>query len=267
MSSKIAIIGGTGICDPSLLTNVRDELLRTPYGAARFFAGSWDDQEVVFLPRHGSTKARQDKKHYIPPHKINYRANIWALKKLKIERVIGTSATGSLNLEMKPGSIALLTQFVDFTKSRPATFYEEGAVCHVDMTEPYCPEIRNALWVSTQEETDLCFPSATYICTEGPRFETPAEIKAYKMLGGDLVGMTNVPEVVLARELEICYASIAIVTNFAAGIAEEKLTATEVEDMIKNMMPKLTSILKKSISRIPTTRNCLCKDALKDAQV
>jgi len=269
MNPKVAVIGGTGICDPSLLSNTQEHILKTPYGTAKAYTGNWADQEVVFLPRHSSAANKESpgKHHYVPPHKINYRANIWTLRTLGIERVIATSATGSLNSTMRPGNLALLTQFIDFTKSRPATFYEEGAVCHIDMTEPYCPEIRKALLASAEDEGESCFPSATYVCTEGPRFETPAEIRAYKMLGADLVGMTNVPEVVLARELEICYASIAIVANMAAGIAEEKLTATEVEDMMKAMLPKLKSILKRTVARLPVPRNCACKEALRDSQV
>lgn len=266
MNPRIAVIGGTGICDPSLLANAREIVTDTPYGATKVYVGNWEDTEVTFLPRHGSTKAGEKAQHHLPPHKINYQANIWALKELGIDRIIGTAATGSLNPKMKPGSFVLLTQFMDFTKSRQTTFYDEGTVYHLDMTEPYCPEIRKALLQSVQEESESCHPSATYVCTEGPRFETPAEIKAFKMLGGDLAGMTNVPEVVLAKELEMCYASIAIVTNMAAGITEEKLAATEVEDMMKIIMPKLTSILKKSLDKIPAVRNCLCKDALKEAK-
>lgn len=267
MNPKVAIIGGTGICNPSLLTNVEERVTKTPYGIAHFYLGIWGCREVVFLPRHGATKAELDKQHYVPPHLINYRANMWVLKSLEVERIIATSATGSLNSAMKPGSFAILTQFIDFTKSRPSTFFEEGQVCHVDMTEPYCPEIRHALFASSKEEDISCAPSATYLGTEGPRFETPAEIRAYRTLGADLVGMTNVPEVVLARELEICYASIAIVTNMAAGIAQGKLTAKEVEDMMKAMLPKLTSILRRTLEAIPQTRNCSCKNALKDCQM
>lgn len=266
MNAKVAIIGGTGVCNLSLLTDAQEAIIKTPYGPTRLYMGNWAGKEVVLLPRHVSPKGERDK-HYISPHRINYRANIWALKELEIERAIGTSASGSLDPRMKPGSIAILTQFIDFTKSRPATFYEEESICHVDMTEPYCPEIREALFSSAQEEIEFCFPSATYVCTEGPRFETPAEIQAFKMLGGELVGMTNVPEVVLARELEICYASIAIVTNMAAGIAEHKLSTTEVEEMMKIMMPKVDSIIKKTVHKLPVTRNCSCKDALKDSQM
>jgi len=266
MNPKVAIIGGTGVCDPSLLTEAGEETITTPYGKARLYIGKWDDHDVVFLPRHVSTKGERGK-HYMSPHKINYRANIWALNDIGIERAIGTAATGSLVPEMKPGGIAIPTQFIDFTKSRPSTFYEEESVCHIDMTEPYCPEIRKALFESALEETDLCFSSAVYVCTEGPRFETPAEIQAFKMLGGELVGMTSVPEVVLARELEICYAGVAIITNMAAGISQGHISTTEVEDMMKIMMPKLDLILKKTLGKLPATRSCECKSALEDTQI
>lgn len=266
MKPKVAIIGGTGICDPSLLSNVQEKVISTPYGGARVYIGDWAEEGVAFLPRHVSIKGKGHK-HYLSPHKINYRANIWALKALNIQRIIGTSATGSLNPKMKPGSVAILAQFIDFTKSRPSTFYEEETVYHIDMTEPYCPEIRKVLYQSAKEEVEFCFPSATYVCTEGPRFETPAEISACKTLGADLVGMTNVPEVVLARELAICYASIAIVTNMAAGIAEGKLSTTEVEEMMEFMTPKLETILKTTLDKLPQTRSCACQDALKGAQM
>ena len=267
MSARIAIIGGTGVCDPSLLRNPKEQIVETPYGSVKVYLGNWGDREVVFSARHGAGFAGRDKMHYIPPHRINYRANIWALGELGANRIIATAATGSLNPQMEAGSLVLLTQFIDFTKTRAATFFDEGAVVHVDMTEPYCPELRNALWPVIQGETGPCFSEGTYACTEGPRFETAAEIRAFKMLGTDLVGMTSVPEVVLAREMEICYAGIAIVTNMAAGIAAGKLTATEVEEMMATMVPKLISVLEKTLSTLPRERSCACKTALGAAEV
>ncbi len=267
MSPRTAIIGGTGVCDPSLLSDLKEQVVHTFYGAVKVYVGRWSGREVVFLARHCAGASEQDKKHYVPPHRINYRANISALNELGAKRIIATAATGSLNEQMSPGSLVLLTQFVDFTKSRATTFFEEGSVVHVDMTEPYCPELRNALWSTMRSEEERCFPEATYACTEGPRFETPAEIRAFRLLDVDLVGMTSVPEVVLAREMEICYATIAIVTNMAAGIAVGKLTALEVEKMMKVKMPLLTKILETTLATIPSERHCPCKSALGKAQV
>ena len=197
--------------------------VRTPYGTAALHVGRLGDREVAFLPRHGQA-------HGTPPHRVNYRANMWALAEIGVRRCLASAACGSLRTELAPGTLALCDQFLDFTRGRPSTFFDggEGGVRHVDMTEPYCPQIRAAL---VRAAGALGLPvavRATYVCTEGPRFETPAEIRAFAMLGGDVVGMTGVPEVVLAREAGICYASVAIATNYAAGLAGQPLTHEEV---------------------------------------
>ncbi|MDF2874551.1 MAG: S-methyl-5-thioinosine phosphorylase, partial [Sporomusa sp.] len=220
---KIAIIGGTGVYDPRILDNIRDQEIATPYGVVRFKSGEYAGKEVAFIPRHGSS-------HSIPPHLINYRANIWAIKKLGVQNIIATTAVGSLNLDMKPGDFVLIDQFLDFVKNRTTTFYEGGdrGVVHVDVTTPYCPTVRNVLTTAAQNLGISIHQQGTYVCTEGPRFETPAEIKMFAKFGGDVVGMTNVPEVVLAREAEMCYATVSMVTNFAAGISPQPLTHHEV---------------------------------------
>jgi 5'-methylthioadenosine phosphorylase len=214
------------------------------------------------MPRHG-------KGHKIPPHLVNYRANIWALHRLGVKRVLATSSCGSANLRMRPGEFAVLSQFIDFTKCRPQTFYEGGkdGVAHIEITEPYCPELRKAL-IETATKLGLkVHPNAVYACTEGPRFETAAEIKALRMLGADLIGMTNVPECVLAREMEICYATLGIITNFAAGISKKKLTYTEVLDIVGKSAGQVRNLLLETISRIPKKRSCPCSHALEKAVV
>ncbi len=262
---RIAIIGGSGVYDPKLLENVREEFASTPYGKVRVKVGEYDGEEVVFLPRHGEG-------HSVPPHKINYRANIWALYELGVERILSTSAVGSLNEAMKPGDFVILDQLMDFTKTRHYTFYDgEGSpherrfVAHVDFTDPYCPELRKALITSAKELGFRYHPTGTYACMEGPRFETRAEIRALKILGADVVGMTQCPEAILARELEMCYASVAIVTNFAAGISREKLTHSEVVELMARKSDEIKYLLMKSIKYIPKERHCPCKDALKGA--
>ncbi|WP_297500461.1 S-methyl-5'-thioadenosine phosphorylase [Thermococcus sp.] len=262
---RIAIIGGSGVYDPKLLQNVREEFVSTPYGKVRVEIGEYNGEEIAFLARHGE-------KHAVPPHKINYRANVWALHELGVERILSTSAVGSLNLDMKPGEFVILDQLMDFTKTRHYTFYdgEESPhnrkfVAHVDFTDPYCPELRKALISSAKELGFRYHPAGTYACMEGPRFETRAEIRALKILGADVVGMTQCPEAALARELEMCYASVAIVTNYAAGISREKLTHREVVELMAQKGEEIKLLLMKAIKYIPRERRCPCKDALKGA--
>lgn len=255
---KIAIIGGTGVYDPNILKNVRTEELATPYGSVRFNAGEYAGREVAFLPRHGS-------KHSIPPHLINYRANIWALKKLGVEYIIATTAVGSLNIAMKPGDFVLVDQFLDFTKGRVSTFYEGGerGVVHVDVTAPYCPALRKTVGEAAGILGIPIHHHGVYVCTEGPRFETPAEIKMFAQFGGDLVGMTNVPEAVLAREAEMCYSTVSMVTNYAAGISEQALTHAEVLETMAANAEHIKKLIMKSIELIELTSNdCSCTKAL-----
>jgi len=229
--SKLAFIGGSGIYDPAILENLKSLDIFTPYGRAVYDVGTYKGREFIFMARHGAH-------HSIPPHEINYRANIYALKKLGVTDIISTAAVGSLNPDYKPGELVLLDQFIDLTKSRAGTFYDGRlrGVAHIDMTEPYCAHLRKDILKAGKKMKIKIHPQGTYICTEGPRFETPAEIKAYRMWGADVVGMTNVPECQLAREAEICYATISMVTNFAAGISKTKLTHSEVlECMEKNV--------------------------------
>ena len=242
---KIAIIGGTGVYDPRILEHVREEQLMTPYGQVQFRVGEYAGQAVAFISRHGSN-------HSIPPHQINYRANMWAMKKIGVQNIIATTAVGSLNLTMKPGDFVLIDQFLDFTKNRITTFYEGGdrPVAHLDVTNPYCPELRSAIESAAKELELPIHNGGTYVCTEGPRFETPAEIKMFHMLGGDTVGMTNVPEVNLANEAEIAYATISMITNYAAGISTTALTHGEVVEMMGQMAEQLKSLILKTIEAV-----------------
>ncbi len=254
---RLAIIGGTGVYDPEILKDVRQETIDTRYGAVTLQVGSYAGREVAFLPRHGA-------KHSVPPHRINYRANIWALKSFGVERIIATSAVGSMNLDMKPGDFVLLDQFIDFTTGRETTFFDgdEQGVVHTDFTEPYCPEVRQSLGEAARELGITLHRRGCYVCTEGPRFETPAEIKAFRLLGGDLVGMTNVPEVTLAREAGICYATVALVTNFAAGISPEPLTHEEVVEVMQQNMENIRELIMRALEILPAERNCRCGHAM-----
>ena len=261
MKAEIAVIGGSGLYEMPGLSEKKTVSVRTPYGVVPDIVfGLMSGCKVAFLPRHG-------KQHKVPPHLVNYRANIWALKKSGVERIIATTASGAINPGIKVGELALLTQFLDFTKCRAHTFYEGGTsgVAHMDFSEPYCPDIRRVL-LKTHKKVKL-HPAATYVCTEGPRFETPAEIKAYGKLGADLVGMTTVPECVLARELEMCYAAIGIVTNLGAGLSKTRLSHTHVINFMKGNLKLLQELIAEAIPRIPERKSCECSRALSGAKL
>lgn len=256
---KIAVIGGTGF--EKLLRDARQLRLGTPYGMAPPLSiGRIDGKNVIFLPRHGPN-------HSVPPHRINYKANVYALHEMGAERILATNAVGAINRDFKPGDIVIPHDFVDFTKLRSTTFYDEAPVTHIDVSQPYCPEIRKLLIETARKLGLRVWDKAVLVCTEGPRYETPAEIEILRRLGCDIVGMTGIPEVVLARELEMCYATICYVSNMAAGI-QERLTTLEVSKVSKQIMPKIEQVLIAAVKALPLKRrnNCPCASALRDAR-
>lgn len=263
---RLGIIGGSGIYE--LLEDHQIRTLNTPFGDVNVFLGEFGGEEVAFIPRHGT-------KHEVPPFNVNYRANIYALNLLGVERVIATNAVGAINPELEPGAFVLPHDFIDLTKCRANTFYDGktvvtvrgqrvSGVVHVSMTpHTYCPEIREALKEAAAEIGVEIFDKGVYVCAEGNRFETPAEIRAMSILGGDIVGMTGCPEAALARELAMCYASISIITNYAAGVGGRvKLTHKEVLETFSRRTEDLSRILKGAVPKIPQERSCPCKDAL-----
>ncbi|KXB05469.1 5'-methylthioadenosine phosphorylase [candidate division MSBL1 archaeon SCGC-AAA382A03] len=258
----IGIIGGSGVYSVDFIKNTEKRIVETSYGKSpEIVTGEVEGRKIAFMPRHGEG-------HSTPPHKINFRANLWALKELGVDRILATTAVGSLNPSVGPGEFVLLDQFIDFTKNRDYTFYEgdERGVVHIDVTNPYCCELRDVLYRKARE---LEFPvhfSGTYACTEGPRFETAAEIQMLNQLGADVVGMTNVPECVLARELEICYSTISIITNYAAGISENKLTHDEVSEIMDENINKVKKLVFSTIPEIPKKRSCECGSAIEGAK-
>ncbi len=259
---KLAIIGGTGVYNPRMLDNIKETIQNTPYGDVKVTIGSHAGEDIAFIPRHGSL-------HSVPPHLINYRANIMALNMLGVKNILATAAVGSLNLDLRPGTFVLADQFLDFTKVRKNTFYEGGekGVIHCDMTVPYCKELREALSKAGIELGLSIQNGGTYVCTEGPRFETAAEISMFKQLGGDLVGMTSVPEVGLARELGICYANISIITNHAAGISPNILTHSEVLQVMKNSTSDVRQLMMESVKYITEDKKCDCAQILNQTGV
>ena len=258
--TEIGIFGGTGIYDSGLLENPQEIDVYTPYGkpSDKITIGKFNGRKIAFLPRHG-------KKHTIPPHMINFRANVWAFKKLGITRIIAPSAVGSLKEELKPGNFALPTQFLDFTKSREGTFSEEGKVIHISVADPFCPELQSSILQVTEKQDLKMHKNCTYVCIEGPRFSTKAESKFYKTTGADIIGMTLVPECQLAREAQMCYASISTITDYDVW-AEKPVTAKEVIETLSKNVEKTKIILADLIDKIPKTRRCSCEKALADAE-
>ncbi len=261
--SKIGVIGGSGLYEIKGFILKGRKRITTPYGkpSGQYLTGKIGKTEIIFLPRHG-------KNHDIPPHMINYRANIWGFKKLGAGRILSISAVGGIRKGLKPGDIVVLDQVLDMTKGRKSTYYDgkEGVV-HIDFTEPYCPELRRIILKAGKQVKVPLKKGVTYVAVEGPRLETSSEIKSYSILGGDVVGMTGMPEASLAKELEICYSGISVVANYAAGISKKKLTVSEVMEAMKDTTDKIKCLLKESFKHIPEQRKCSCKDALKEAKI
>ncbi|HHT27036.1 MAG TPA: S-methyl-5'-thioinosine phosphorylase [Firmicutes bacterium] len=250
---RLAIIGGTGVKREQLLSEVKDKTIRTPFGEAHVLEGRVGATDVLFLSRHGAG-------HKLPPHAINYRANIWALREMGCQAIVATAAVGSLRTAWEPGTFVIVDSFLDFTHGRASTFFtgEDGRVVHQDMTYPYCETLRNILLHAARQQQAPVREHGCYVCTNGPRYETAAEVRAFALLGGDIVGMTGIPEVVLARELGLCYATVALVTNLGAGLQPNRLMHQDVETLMRQSAPVLTTILENSIPAIAQTECHSC---------
>jgi len=261
MKAEIGIIGGTGFYDPKLLENVKEIKVRTPYGppSDSITVGELKGREVAFIPRHS-------KKHTIRPSDVNSRANIYALKALGVTRILAPSTVGSLREEFKPGDVVFIDQFIDRTTRREESFYTESKVCHISVAEPMCAELRKILIVTGSKLKIKTHNNGTYVCIEGPRFSTKAESKMHRRWGADVVGMTLVPECVLAREAEICYACIATVTDYDVW-KDEPVSAGTIRNTMKANIEKVKSIITEAVSRIPKERQCECMNALEKALV
>ncbi len=242
--SKLAIIGGTGLDSLEGLKEIEHQSLETPYGAlaSPIRVGSLQGRTIYFMPRHGDG-------HTVPPHKVNYRANIWALKEAGIETIIAINAVGGIGGEMAPGTMIIPDQLIDYTWGRSSSYFEDGLehVTHIDFTEPFCEALRQQL-ISTAIRYELPhIDRGTFAVTQGPRLETRAEIARAERDGCDLVGMTTMPEAALARELGLCYASIAVVANWAAGKSDEEITMAMIEENLLAGMEKVRALLERII--------------------
>ncbi|MBU1027155.1 MAG: MTAP family purine nucleoside phosphorylase [Candidatus Margulisbacteria bacterium] len=237
--SKIGIVGGSGVDKLIFSQGFDTKEINTKYGNVSVEQGKLEGKDVFFLNRHT--------KGYLSPSHINYRANLAALHNKGAEAIIATAAVGAISKKFKPGDFVLLTDFIDFTKARGEGFTPGS---FIDLSEPYDPDLRHNILKAAKQLKIKVNSQATYVCTEGSRFETKAEIKMFAKLGADVVGMTQIPEVVLAAEAGIPYAVIAIVTNYAAGIYKEKISSKEVFDMMKDKATTLSSLL------LQTIKNC-----------
>lgn len=245
--TELAIIGGTGLTSINDLEITRREMMTTPFGepSGPLIHGELYGHKVMFLPRHGSG-------HTIPPHKVNYRANIWALKEAGAKSIIAVNAVGAIQADMQPASLVIPDQIIDYTWSRTNTFFEEGLnqVVHIDFTEPYCQVLRQKL-IDAANKIDMpVFPAATYAATQGPRLETAAEINKLERDECHIVGMTGMPEAALARELDLCYASIAVVANMAAGRGDGEITMDEIEHHLSNGMQNVKKLIRQTVSML-----------------
>jgi 5'-methylthioinosine phosphorylase len=245
--SLIAIIGGSGLTKLKNLEITRREVLRSPYGepSSPLVFGRLGGQNAVFLARHGHG-------HTIPPHEVNYRANIWALKEVGATHVIAVNAVGGINPDMTSGRLVIPDQIIDYTYGRHHTFFgnEQKPVTHVDFTFPYCNELRATIAAAAREINLDVASAGTYGATQGPRFESIAEIRRMERDGSDIVGMTGMPETSLARELGLCYACIAVVANPAAGKAEGTISLQEIERILESGMAQVRSLLEQTLPKL-----------------
>ncbi len=243
MSKPVGLIVGTGVDSIQLLSHATRSSIKTPFGDVEYVRGLLEGVDTCILKRHGEG-------HVVPPHLINYRANIMAFYLLGIDTIVSTSAVGSLQESLAPGSFVLMEGFLDFTKVRAQTFFDIGKVVHTDMTHPYDAQLTDILAETISRMHLTVHTGGTYVAAEGPRFESPQEIKMYAVLGGSVVGMTGVPEVTLAREAGIAYQTIAIVTNYAAGISKSLLTHKEVLDAMSAVSSSIMEMLRRALPRI-----------------
>lgn len=246
---KLAIIGGTGLSKLVNLTEVHKRVIKTPYGepSSPITFGQLNGVEVAFMARHGYG-------HTIPPHRINYRANIWALKEVGVTDVIAVAAVGGISESMEPGSLVLPHQLIDYSWGRPSTFFEDDLehVTHIDFTNPYSMALRMYLSKAMRRVKLPCLQEAVYACMQGPRLETAAEIKRLERDGCDIVGMTGMPEAALARELKLNYACCAVVVNWAAGIDGDEISMHEIEEFAQKGMSNVDKMLKAFIQEMKT---------------
>jgi len=262
MAGKIiGVIGGSGLYQMEGLKKVRHVEVRTPFGkpSDRLVKGFLGETELVFLPRHG-------RGHRWLPTELNFRANIFAMKKLGVERIISVSAVGSLREEIAPTHVVIPDQFIDRTTQRPSTFFGKGIVAHVSMADPFCPELTRRLINAAGAAGATTHARGVYLCMEGPQFSTRAESRLYRSWGADVIGMTNLQEAKLAREAEICFATLALATDYDCW--NEAAADVEIEhvlSILKQNVDLAQKTIRRALESLPQARSCACATALQNA--
>src|SRR3989442_1169265 len=259
--TRIGIIGGSGLYQMNGLTNIEEVELETPFGkpSDAYRIGTVEGKRVAFLARH-------NRNHTISPSELNFRANIYGFKKLGAEWILSASAVGSLREEFRPLDIVLPDQFYDRTKTRISTFFGDGIVVHVSFAHPICSQLADVIQQAGRAADVPIKRGGTYLCMEGPQFSTVAESNTYRKNGADLIGMTNLQEAKLAREAEICYATIALVTDYDCWHPQhDAVTVTEVIENLKKNSANAQKIIRAAVQRLPIDRTCKCAHALKHA--
>jgi 5'-methylthioadenosine phosphorylase len=259
--AEIGVIGGSGLYNLPGVERLREVRLTTPFGkpSDAYILGTLEGRKVAFLARHG-------RGHVILPSELNFRANIYGFKKLGVERIISVSAVGSLREDYRPMDMALPTQFVDRTRQRASTFFGGGLVAHISFDTPVCPTVVDVLAKATAQAGIACHKNATYVCIEGPAFSTKAESNLYRSWKMDLIGMTSLPEAKLAREAEICYAVLAMVTDYDCWHPEHAaVTVNQVIEYLTKNVEHSQKILRHAVRSMPRDRNCPCHSALAHA--
>ncbi|MGD0368805.1 MAG: S-methyl-5'-thioadenosine phosphorylase [Acidobacteriaceae bacterium] len=259
--AEIGIIGGSGLYSMPGLTGVHEERVSTPFGdpSDAFVLGDLEGHKVAFLARHG-------RGHRILPSELNFRANIYALKKLGVERIVSVSAVGSLKEEHKPGDFVIPDQFIDRTFHRISTFFGDGVVGHVAFGDPVCATVAKTIVDACRKEGVLARPSGTYVCMEGPQFSTRAESNLYRSWGADVIGMTNLQEAKLAREAEICYATAAMVTDYDCWHpGHDDVTIDQIVKVMNQNAANAARVVRAAVAAMPSERDCACKSALQYA--
>ncbi|MHB8513499.1 MAG: S-methyl-5'-thioadenosine phosphorylase [Actinomycetota bacterium] len=260
-SAEIGIFGGSGVY--SLLENARDVEIDTPYGkpSAPISVGEFAGRSVAFLPRHG-------RKHEFPPHAINYRANVWALHELGVSRILAPIAAGSLQPHVRRGDFVVCDQLVDRTSGRTSTFYDGPSTTHISFADPFCSELRGVAIKAARDSGLTTHESGTVVVIQGPRFSTRAESKWFSDAGWEVVNMTQYPESVLAREQQMCYVSISLITDYDAGVeGVPAVTVGEVIKVFEHNIPRLRALMLDIVPRIPSERHCSCATALEGATI
>ncbi len=257
----VGIIGGSGLYELEGLQNVREEKISTPFGepSDSYIVGELAGRRMVFLPRHG-------RGHRILPAELNYRANIWGMKKLGVGRIISVAACGSMKEEIQPGHLVVPDQFIDLSKQRTTTFFGDGIVAHMVYADPICSQLADVVYEAGKAAGATMHKGGTYINMEGPQFSTRAESKVYRSWGAGVIGMTNAPEAKLAREAEICYATLALSTDYDCWHeAEEDVTIDAVLAVMRANIAKSKKVIAEAAKMLPEERTCACADALQGA--